>query len=405
MPKLTIQDLLFNEQPITINRKLAKCLGLKEAVVFQQIHYWLEINKQTNNNFKEDRYWTYNSIKQWHEKHFDFLSVRTLERTLAKLEKSGLLITKVFNKWEGDKTKWYTIDYEKLLEVCEKFLGEKEKLSQKRKAIGKLGAESRLENSQSEDAIQPNWQHDEPSNQIGNMVPPNWQNGTAKLAEPIPEITTEITTEISPSSNISSSKGISPNSLHPLVDLFNGSICELKRTTTKKFMAYVERYDEDFIKAVIAYCENKGAKAFSYFEKTINSYIEKNITTAESFEKDVEGFYEKKSKAKKEAPREKDLKKQKETVDDYDPYEDVEIKYEFNGEDAEHIKEMIRPNVTVLTFNTWFANMKMKINKNVLIMACENTFTKEVIENRYLDTVIDSLRQNDLDLIPKVIVF
>ena len=45
--ELTVQELLFNEHPIVINRKLAKCLGLKEAVVFQQIHYWLEV-KQKN---------------------------------------------------------------------------------------------------------------------------------------------------------------------------------------------------------------------------------------------------------------------------------------------------------------------------------------------------------------------
>ena len=32
--KITIEELLFNDEPITINRKLAKCLGLKEAVIF-----------------------------------------------------------------------------------------------------------------------------------------------------------------------------------------------------------------------------------------------------------------------------------------------------------------------------------------------------------------------------------
>ena len=84
---LKVEELLFNDEPITINRKLAKCLGLKEAVVFQQIHYWLKVNEKKNNNFIEGRYWTFNSVKKWHEEEFDFLSFRTIERILKSLQK------------------------------------------------------------------------------------------------------------------------------------------------------------------------------------------------------------------------------------------------------------------------------------------------------------------------------
>ena len=41
----------------------------------------------------------------------------------------------------GDKTKWYKINYDKLLEVCNKKLSEKEILSIKRKDAGRKGAE------------------------------------------------------------------------------------------------------------------------------------------------------------------------------------------------------------------------------------------------------------------------
>ena len=43
--------LLFNEEPIIINRLAAKVLGLNEAIVVQQIHYWLNINEKAKKNF------------------------------------------------------------------------------------------------------------------------------------------------------------------------------------------------------------------------------------------------------------------------------------------------------------------------------------------------------------------
>lgn len=36
---------LFDEQPILANKTLAREIGLNEALVLQQINYWIEINK------------------------------------------------------------------------------------------------------------------------------------------------------------------------------------------------------------------------------------------------------------------------------------------------------------------------------------------------------------------------
>lgn len=266
--KLTVQELLFNDQPITINRKLAKCLGLKEAVIFQQIHYWLEINKKTKNNFKENRYWTYNSIKKWHEEEFEFLSLRTVERTLKSLENDGLLICKTFNKMAGDKTKWYTINYEKLLEVCEKKLGIKKEKSKKMSANGKLGAIAKKEKN---NTIQPNWQNGEPYNQIGGMVQPNWQNDTAKLAEAIPEITTKTSTKTTTCSCSSES----------LIDIFESNICNLGIRTKVKFLELIKNESNDFIKAIIDYQADINTRSYKGFEIGFNNFINNNIHTVE----------------------------------------------------------------------------------------------------------------------------
>lgn len=86
---------------------------MNNAIVLQQIHYWVEINKKANKNFVDGKYWTYNTIKQWAEQ-FSFWSEKTTQRILADLEKRGIIISGVYNSSKFLRTKWYTIDYAKL---------------------------------------------------------------------------------------------------------------------------------------------------------------------------------------------------------------------------------------------------------------------------------------------------
>lgn len=112
-------SLLFNRHPVVINADLAEVIGLNEAIVLQQVKYWLDINEKEKRNFKDGRYWTYDTIEEWHKKKFYFWSVDTVKRTFAKLEKMGLLLTsKSYNSRKGDTTKWYSIDEDKLMELA-----------------------------------------------------------------------------------------------------------------------------------------------------------------------------------------------------------------------------------------------------------------------------------------------
>lgn len=405
--ELTVQELLFNEQPIVINRKLAKCLGLKEAVVFQQIHYWLELNKRTKNNFKENKYWTYNSIKAWHENEFDFLSLRTVERTLQKLEKDGLLESKTFNKMAGDKTKWYTINYDKLLEVCNKSLSEKEILSIKRKEAGRKGAEVKATKKELSNTIQPIWQNGDPYNQLGRTIQPTWQNDTTNLAEAIPETSTETSTETSISS---SSKGNTPDSIYSLIDLFDNSICKLKKTTTVKFMNYIEKYDQDFIKAIITYCEERNAKSFSYFQKTIDRYISEDITTVDALNSSIENFKDENKtkknnalKAKDEARKEKEFEDTinenilEDMINDKNTAEEAHNKINA-GENVNELKELLKKDITDVQFNTWIAGLDFKLNANELFIVCPNAFTKDILIKRYEYIIKNAVKQAELNV-------
>src|SRR5438552_2379893 len=106
-----MSNLLINEPPLMVLPSLASKIGLNEAIILQQVHYWLD--PRGNKNKKEGRHWVYNSYKQW-SIQFPFFSDRTIRRTIQNLEKSNLLIAKEFNKSAGDKTKWYSINYEQL---------------------------------------------------------------------------------------------------------------------------------------------------------------------------------------------------------------------------------------------------------------------------------------------------
>ena len=108
-----MSKLLLDEHPLMVMPKLAKVIGLNEAIILQQIHYWNEINKKTNNNFKDGYYWTFNSYDGWCEQ-FPFWSESTIKRAMRNLEKIGVVIVGNYNKLKIDRTKWYRIDYKTL---------------------------------------------------------------------------------------------------------------------------------------------------------------------------------------------------------------------------------------------------------------------------------------------------
>jgi hypothetical protein len=107
-----MSKLLINEPPLQVLPSLAAAIGLSEAIVLQQVHYWISNPKVGEEH--DGRHWVYNSVRQWQEDNFRFWSERHIKRLLDKLCDMGLLLRANYNKRKYDRTHWYTIDYDAL---------------------------------------------------------------------------------------------------------------------------------------------------------------------------------------------------------------------------------------------------------------------------------------------------
>lgn len=188
---------LFDEQPIFANKTLAKEIGLNEALVLQQINYWLEINKKQGKNFFDGRYWTYNSIRSWHENDFDYLSIDTVKRTFAKLEKSGFLVVGNYNKDPRDKTKWYSINETKLEELYLEVTQRKKR--EAFEALQKAMPNALVQNAPMEKCKMPQCKDAD----CTNALEQNALMHFGSMPQPLPDISTDNSTEINTTYNSS----------------------------------------------------------------------------------------------------------------------------------------------------------------------------------------------------------
>lgn len=60
-----MSKLLIDEAPVYFAKTLTKYIGLEKAIILQQVHFWLEVNKRDEKNYYENRYWVYSSFEQW----------------------------------------------------------------------------------------------------------------------------------------------------------------------------------------------------------------------------------------------------------------------------------------------------------------------------------------------------
>lgn len=232
--------LLFDEAPLVLDTVLATKIGVDAAIVLQQVHYWVEVNRKKNSNLHDGAYWTYNSIKDWN-KCFPFYGERTIQRIFKKLKDLGVLKVGNFNKAKFDKTSWYTIDYDKLNEVVE----------------GKEDEES-------------------PSRQSGGIEETKSVDDNDNLAEPIPETSTEITTKTSSSSQQEEVKQI--------INFFQDNFYLLKKFDVEVINAWYQNYPVELIIEAMKIAKKMNARSLMYIERILIAWDSEGIKTVSALE-------------------------------------------------------------------------------------------------------------------------
>lgn len=125
-----IELFIDKSKTLIINTDLALVLGdLNEAIVLNQLNYWLGINRKAGKNFIDGRYWVYNSYSDWKANDFPYWSEKTIQRTFTRLENKGVVVSANYNKLAIDKTKWYTIDTVRLQELVDDFAIDEDKMT------------------------------------------------------------------------------------------------------------------------------------------------------------------------------------------------------------------------------------------------------------------------------------
>ncbi|EKT55488.1 hypothetical protein [Providencia sneebia] len=104
--------LILKTRPQIVIPELAVRLGLNEALLLQQVQYWL--SETTSGVDHNGRRWVYNTIEEWREQ-FPYLSESTIKRGFNNLKKLGVLNIEQINKRTHDRTNYYSINYEHAL--------------------------------------------------------------------------------------------------------------------------------------------------------------------------------------------------------------------------------------------------------------------------------------------------
>ena len=92
----------------SFNSEVAKEYGVDEAIMLENIRFWILKNKANKKHEYDGEYWTYNSTRAF-EEIFLFWTKRQIERILKSLQVKGLIKTGNYNKVAYDRTRWYAL--------------------------------------------------------------------------------------------------------------------------------------------------------------------------------------------------------------------------------------------------------------------------------------------------------
>lgn len=98
---------------------LAILIGVSQTMMLCQMDFLIKAHRD-DDHFRDGRYWVYETYDDWKEQ-FPYWGLSKIRDILSRLEKVKLITTGNYNKMKGDNTKWYTINYNLLDQMIEKY--------------------------------------------------------------------------------------------------------------------------------------------------------------------------------------------------------------------------------------------------------------------------------------------
>lgn len=108
-----MSNLLINEPPLQVLPSLAAVIGLNEAILLQQLHYWLRHAKVEH----DGKMWIYKNLDKWKEQDFPFWSKNTIRRAVKSLNDKDLILVEKLAPNSFDRVNHYTINYAELMKI------------------------------------------------------------------------------------------------------------------------------------------------------------------------------------------------------------------------------------------------------------------------------------------------
>ncbi|HLD96000.1 MAG TPA: hypothetical protein VI959_05140 [Alphaproteobacteria bacterium] len=106
--------LLTNDSVRVVQPKVSKEFGERQAKLLQQVHFWIQ-NQNNKGTIHNGKKWVYNTYEDWAEQIG--VSVASIGRYFYYLKKRGVILSDFLNHRRSERTKYYTINYDRLNEI------------------------------------------------------------------------------------------------------------------------------------------------------------------------------------------------------------------------------------------------------------------------------------------------
>lgn len=87
---------------------IAVQVGVNAAIIYQNLFFWIEKNEADGHNYRDGRYWTYNSVSAY-AKLLPYLTLKQIRTAIERLIDNGLILKGNYNEDRYDRTAWYAL--------------------------------------------------------------------------------------------------------------------------------------------------------------------------------------------------------------------------------------------------------------------------------------------------------